>query len=84
MIFTVDVGNTNIVLGAFENDQLRFTSRVATEASKMEDQYAIEFADIIRLYGYSPSDCESGVAANSTTAAYLVPGKGVEPLTFGI
>ena len=54
MVFTVDVGNTNIVLGAFENDQLKFVSRVATEASKMEDQYAIEFMDILRLYGYTP------------------------------
>lgn len=71
MIFTVDVGNTNIVLGAFENDQLRFTSRVATEASKMEDQYAIEFADIIRLYGYSPSDFTGAIV--STVVPPLVP-----------
>ena len=61
MIFTVDVGNTNIVLGAFDNDKLVFTSRVATEASKMEDQYAIEFADIIRLYGYNPSDFNGAI-----------------------
>ena len=71
MIFIFDVGNTNIVLGAFENDQLRFTSRVATEASKMEDQYAIEFADIIRLYGYSPSDFTGAIV--STVVPPLVP-----------
>ena len=61
MVFTVDVGNTNIVLGGFESDKLIFTSRVATEASKMEDQYAIEFADIIKLYGYSPSDFDGAI-----------------------
>lgn len=61
MVFTVDVGNTNIVLGGFDGDKLVFTSRVATEASKMEDQYAIEFADIIRLYGYSPSDFDGAI-----------------------
>lgn len=61
MVFTVDVGNTNIVLGAFKNDKLVFSSRVATEASKMEDQYAIEFSDIISLYGYAPSDFEGAI-----------------------
>jgi len=61
LIFTVDVGNTNIVLGAFAGDELVFTSRVATEAFKMEDQYAIEFSDIIKLYGYTPEDFEGAI-----------------------
>ena len=71
MVFTVDVGNTNIVLGAFENDELKFVSRVATEASKMEDQYAIEFADILKLYGYSPEQFDGAII--STVVPPLVP-----------
>ncbi|MFT3950723.1 MAG: type III pantothenate kinase [Oscillospiraceae bacterium] len=71
MIFTVDVGNTNIVLGAFENDKLVFTARVATEASKMEDQYAIEFADIIRLYGLRPAQFDGAII--SAVVPPLVP-----------
>jgi len=71
VILTVDVGNTNIVLGGFENDKLKFTSRVATEASKMEDQYAIEFADILRLYGYKPSHFDGAII--STVVPPLIP-----------
>lgn len=71
MIFTVDVGNTNIVLGAFESERLKFTSRVATEASKMEDQYAIEFADILTLYGYKPSHFDGAII--STVVPPLLP-----------
>ncbi|NLZ45527.1 MAG: type III pantothenate kinase [Clostridiales bacterium] len=71
MIFTVDVGNTNIVLGAFENDKLKFTARVATEALKMEDQYAIEFSSIIRLNGYKPSQVDGAIL--STVVPTLVP-----------
>jgi len=71
MILTVDVGNTNIVLGAFENDKLKFTSRVATEASKMEDQYAIEFADILRLYGFESSQFNGAII--STVVPPLIP-----------
>lgn len=54
MVFTIDVGNTNIVLGAFKNDKLVFTSRIATHSHYTEDQYAITFADIIRLYDCDP------------------------------
>ena len=61
MVITVDVGNTNIVLGGYKNDKLVFTSRIATEASKMEDQYAIVFADIIKLYGYCPEDFDGAI-----------------------
>ncbi|MFA5658406.1 MAG: type III pantothenate kinase [Oscillospiraceae bacterium] len=71
MILTVDVGNTNIVLGAYENDRLKFTSRVATEASKMEDQYAIEFADILKLYGFKPSHFDGAII--STVVPPLIP-----------
>ena len=61
VILTVDVGNTNIVLGGFENGKLKFTSRVATEASKMEDQYAIAFANIFKLYGYEASHFDGAI-----------------------
>lgn len=54
MIFAVDVGNTNIVLGGFDNDKLVFESRVATNTSKMSDEYAIAFSDIIALHGCNP------------------------------
>lgn len=53
MVLTVDVGNTNIVLSAYKDDKIVFTSRIATEVSKMEDQYAIDLKNIISLY-----DCD--------------------------
>lgn len=71
MILTVDVGNTNIVLGGYENDRLKFTSRIATEACKMEDQYAIDFCDIFRLYGFKP--CQFDGAIISSVVPQLVP-----------
>jgi type III pantothenate kinase len=37
---TVDVGNTNIVLGVFEGEDLRCNWRLATDAQKMPDEYA--------------------------------------------
>ena len=51
MLLTIDLGNTNITLGVFDGAELLLTSRIATGRHKTEDQYAIELADILRLYG---------------------------------
>ena len=37
MVLTVDIGNTNIVLGGFVDDKLTFVARIATNANKTED-----------------------------------------------
>lgn len=51
MILTMDVGNTNTQFGGFdESEQLIFESRISTDRARMEDQYAITLADILRLY----------------------------------
>lgn len=72
MVFTVDVGNTNIVLGVFDSEgKLLFTSRVATESSKTEDQYAITFGEILRLYGVERAGFKGAVI--STVVPSLVP-----------
>ncbi len=64
MILTVDVGNTNIVLGGYKEDKLIFTSRIATETSKTEDQYAVEILGIMSLYKYNPENFD-GVIISS-------------------
>lgn len=40
MLLTVDIGNTNIVLGIFEGEDLRRSWRLATDRQKMPDEYA--------------------------------------------
>ncbi len=50
MLLALDVGNTNITLGVFKEEELIFVSRMATDVMRMEDQYATEIRDIIKLY----------------------------------
>ena len=47
MVLTVDIGNTNIVLGGFIGDELKFVARIATNASKTEDVYATKIKSIL-------------------------------------
>ncbi|MCL2487997.1 MAG: type III pantothenate kinase [Oscillospiraceae bacterium] len=68
MLFVLDMGNTNIDLGVYDEARLLFGSQVATDRAKMADQYAIEFLDIIRLYRV-PEDGFSGAIFSSVVPA---------------
>jgi len=52
MILAIDIGNTNIVLGGFEDDALLFTARIATNPNKTEDEYATKIRSVLKLYGF--------------------------------
>ncbi len=41
LIFVLDVGNTNTVLGVYEKDELKFHWRIETNRSKTEDEYGM-------------------------------------------
>ena len=64
MILTVDVGNSNIVLGAVEGDQIRFEARLRTDATKTSDEYCIDLKMILDVYGVQPADIEGSIIAS--------------------
>lgn len=68
MLLTIDVGNTNVTLGVYDKDMLYFISRLATDPSRMEDQYAIEILDIFKIYHVS-IDRITGVVIGSVVPA---------------
>ncbi len=90
MVFTVDAGNTNIVLGAYDKDErLVFTARIATEAFKTEDQYAVTFYQLITLNGIDRSGFD-GAIISTVVPSLVTPLKnairkllGVEALVVG-
>ena len=89
MLLALDVGNTNITLGVFDGDKLLFVSRMATDASRMEDQYAIELRDILHLYGVRRANITGAVISSVVPklTGYLSHGVkklfGVSPLVVG-
>lgn len=64
MFLAIDIGNTNITMGAYDGDKLVFVSRLATDRLKTPDQYAIEFKQIFALHN-APSQGFSGAALSS-------------------
>lgn len=68
MILAVDIGNTNIVLGGYEQDKLVFATRLATEKQLEADQYALQLEGILRLYHKRPADVEDAVVSSVVPA----------------
>lgn len=51
MLLAIDIGNTNITLGAYNDASLSFTARIATNHNMTADQYAVEIKNILALHG---------------------------------
>ena len=49
MILTADIGNTNITLGIFREDDIIFISRLSTDRHRTESQYAVELKNVFLL-----------------------------------
>ncbi|MEK6548859.1 MAG: type III pantothenate kinase [Nitrospirota bacterium] len=64
MLLAIDIGNTNIVWGVFDGDQLVADWRIGTDHSKTTDEYAILLLDLLRVEGISP-DRVDGVILSS-------------------
>lgn len=56
MRMAIDVGNTNITIGVFEEKTLRFSARMATDRNLEPDQYALQFEGLLRLHGVAAKD----------------------------
>lgn len=68
MLLAVDIGNTNITLGAYSSNFLSFTARLSTDIIKTEDQYAIEIKQLLALYGIDISEIEDCIISSVVPA----------------
>ena len=50
MLLTIDIGNTNIVLGGISEDKIYFIARLYTEKRMSYDQYTIQIKYILDIY----------------------------------
>lgn len=50
MILTVDMGNTNIVIGGIDEQKIYFVERITTNPSKTDLEYAVNVKDILEIY----------------------------------
>ena len=89
MILTVDVGNSNIVLGGIREDEIAFEARLRTDATKTSDEYCIDLKMILEVYHIKADEIEGSIIAsvvpqvlNSMKTA-IVKLTGKQPLVVG-
>lgn len=64
MILVIDVGNTNIVFGVYQEDKLVGSWRLASELSKTSDEYGLAFKNILAYNGINSEDINGAVISS--------------------
>lgn len=64
MILVIDVGNTNITCGVYEEDKLRATFRMTTKSPRTSDEYGILLGELLRTKGIQTGQIEGTIIAS--------------------
>jgi type III pantothenate kinase len=86
MLLTIDIGNSNIVLGIFDGPQLKHTWRIATGVHRMWDEYAIILINLLEMVDLNLKQIDAVAMCSSVPPVSVVWQEmcrrhlGIEPL----
>ena len=63
MLLAADVGNTNVVFALFEGRAIKARWRIATDARRTGDEYAVWLLQLLEIEGYGREEFERALAA---------------------
>jgi type III pantothenate kinase len=61
MLLAIDAGNTNLVFALVDRGEIRARWRIATDARRTADQYAVWLHQLLELEGYSKADVTAAI-----------------------
>lgn len=64
MILTIDMGNTNIVVGGIDESKTYFVERITTNESRTAMEYAIYIKNILDIHKIRPADIEGSIISS--------------------
>lgn len=64
MVLAVDIGNTNIVIGCLEGEDVIFAERVSTDTSKTELEYVVQLNTLLELYDVDSKSITGAIVAS--------------------
>ena len=68
MLLTIDVGNTNTVLGLYDGRELQHHFRIQSERGRTEDEYHIQLATLLNIVSLDPEDITASILASVVPA----------------
>ncbi|MGM0396529.1 MAG: type III pantothenate kinase [Bacillota bacterium] len=89
MLLVIDVGNTNIVFGAYDGDKLVYDWRISTDKEKTSDEYGLLFDQMFKYHGMDSSNVDDIIISSvvpslmHTLSAMSKRYFGKEPIVIG-
>ena len=81
MIITVDIGNTNIVIGCCRDNDIFFVERVSTRRDATVLEYAITFKNILELYGINKEDIDGAIISSVVPEVTMTVRNAIKQIT---
>lgn len=81
MILTIDIGNTNIVIGCYQEDNLLFHERFSTNPYATSLEYATIFKETFAIHHIEASAIEGGILSSVVPSVTDTVKKAVEKYT---
>lgn len=81
MIFVIDIGNTNIVMGVYRGETLLHLWRVSTDIKKTSDEYQITVKNLFLIHDLDPETVEKTVLGSVVSPLDNVFQKVIRELT---
>lgn len=64
MILAIDIGNTNIVLGCFDGDELVFRERISSSREATDLEYVTMIKTAIEMYNITPKEITGAIVSS--------------------
>ena len=64
MILAVDIGNSNLVIGGIQGNEILFEARLRTDATKTSDEYCIDLKMILEVYEVDQQQIEGAIISS--------------------
>ncbi len=81
MVLAIDIGNTNIVIGCFQDDKIIFVERISTNQTGTVLEFAVSFKSVLEIYGLKSNDIEGSILSSVVPSITGVVKQAVEKIT---
>ena len=54
MLLALDIGNTNVTVGVFDDESLVASWRLSTDSQRLTDEYSLQLQGFLPLKGVAP------------------------------
>ena len=80
MVLAADIGNSNVVIGCFEGENILFVERLATNRNSTALEYAVLIKTVLELNGFAGASFEGGIVSSVVPSVTNMVKQAIEKL----